>query len=143
MTATTVLKPIECNWCGEQKLHVYRSNAFENFEIMWCPKCGALKDGQWKEADRHRNMRFRRDFLIMLAITFTVLGSLIYGSYLSHKRKEVKKVNDVHVQRYADPEQVGYQGWIEPADRSWIVFVDLDGKPSLFDKRDANGAVVA
>lgn len=42
---------------------------------------------------------------------------------------------------YADPAAVGWQGWIEPADRSWIAFVDLDGRAVFFLGRDPTGAV--
>ena len=33
-------------------------------------------------------------------------------------------------------------GWVEPADRSWIVFVARDGKALFFGQRDETGAVV-
>lgn len=62
----------------------------------------------------------------------------------SHRRlrwKEVMRVQNIEVGRYEQPEAVGYQGWIEPADRSWIVFIDLDGKPVVFDSRTDSGAV--
>lgn len=36
----------------------------------------------------------------------------------------------------------GYDGWVEPEDRSWILFWDTDGKPELFTMRDENGAVI-
>ncbi len=49
---------------------------------------------------------------------------------------------DIHVGRYDHPAEVGYQGWIEPGDRSWVMFVDLDGRPVVFLDRDlATGAV--
>jgi len=35
-----------------------------------------------------------------------------------------------------------WQGWIEPEDRSWIMFVDGEGKPVVFLNRDADGAVI-
>jgi hypothetical protein len=36
-----------------------------------------------------------------------------------------------------------WAGWIEPADRSWIIYTDADGKPSLyFAAREADGAVI-
>ena len=50
-------------------------------------------------------------------------------------------MNDVQVHRYE--QSCGFQGWIEPADRSWIVFVTDDGRPVLFDQRDlVTGAVL-
>lgn len=36
-----------------------------------------------------------------------------------------------------------WQGWIEPDDRSWIAFIDMDGKPTFFLNRDpVTGAVL-
>lgn len=43
---------------------------------------------------------------------------------------------NVKVGRYKHPDKVGWQGWIEPDDLSWIAFVDLDGKPVIFLDRD-------
>lgn len=43
---------------------------------------------------------------------------------------------------YENPENVGFRGWAEPEDGSWIVFVRLDGSPVLFSKREPSGAVV-
>jgi hypothetical protein len=50
-------------------------------------------------------------------------------------------VQNVVVGRYDHPEAVGFLGWVEPEDRSWVVFVALDGKPVLFAERDSTGAV--
>jgi hypothetical protein len=51
-------------------------------------------------------------------------------------------VKDIKVTRY-----VGSKTWagaIEPADRSWIAFIDLEGKPTFFLNRDlVTGAVVS
>jgi hypothetical protein len=49
-------------------------------------------------------------------------------------------MSNISVHRYG--EDVGYIGWIEPNDRSWIVFVNDDGKPELFGRRDADGGVI-
>lgn len=35
-----------------------------------------------------------------------------------------------------------WQGWIEPEDRSWIVFVEHDGTPHVFLNRDEAGGVI-
>lgn len=36
-----------------------------------------------------------------------------------------------------------YAGWIEPADGSWIIYLDADGRPSVYyAERDADGAVL-
>lgn len=51
-------------------------------------------------------------------------------------------MQNVTVHRYQNPEAVGWQGYIEPADRSWIVFVALDGTPVLFPARGADGATL-
>lgn len=42
---------------------------------------------------------------------------------------------------YSNPESVGFLGWIEPADKSSITFVALDGTETHFPRRDATGAV--
>lgn len=50
---------------------------------------------------------------------------------------------NIHVGRYTNPEtRKYYQGWIEPDDRSWIAFIDADGKPQFFLDRDPDGAVI-
>lgn len=49
-------------------------------------------------------------------------------------------MSNVSVHRYG--EDVGYAGWIEPDDRSWIVFITDDNKPELFARRDATGGVL-
>jgi hypothetical protein len=36
-----------------------------------------------------------------------------------------------------------YAGWVEPADKSWIIYTDADGTPTLFfAAREADGAVI-
>ena len=42
----------------------------------------------------------------------------------------------IKVSRYPDPKAVGYAGWIEPADKTWIAFIDLGGAPTFFLHRD-------
>ena len=50
---------------------------------------------------------------------------------------------NIIVGRYAHPESHGYQGWIEPEDLSWIMYVRLDGSPQVFLNRDPiTGAVI-
>jgi hypothetical protein len=50
-------------------------------------------------------------------------------------------VVNISVGRYST--EVGYQGWLEPEDRSWIMFVQGDGTPQVFLNRDPlTGAVV-
>lgn len=47
----------------------------------------------------------------------------------------------IHVARYSHPGH-GYVGWIEPEDRSWLLFVAADGPPVLMlpvDQTDAEG----
>ena len=39
--------------------------------------------------------------------------------------------------------ETGYQGWIEPEDRSWIIYVADDGSLEVFLQRDPEtGAVL-
>lgn len=48
---------------------------------------------------------------------------------------------NITVGRYDDPEPVGYSGWAEPENKAWILFVDSDCKPVLFDRDPVTGAV--
>ena len=54
-------------------------------------------------------------------------------------------MQNITVHRYANPEtQKFWQGFIEPDDRGWIMFVDAGGHVSLFDDRDPEtGAVIS
>lgn len=39
--------------------------------------------------------------------------------------------------------ETGYRGWVEPADKSWILFVRDDGTPELYTNRDPEtGALI-
>lgn len=50
-------------------------------------------------------------------------------------------MGNIHVHRYAPGGD--YQGWIEPDDKSWIAFIDRDGRPTFFLHRDPEtGAVI-
>jgi hypothetical protein len=52
-------------------------------------------------------------------------------------------MQNIKVTRYADPKATGWAGYIEPADKSWIGFVGIDGRPILFLSRDpGTGAVL-
>lgn len=52
-------------------------------------------------------------------------------------------MGNITVGRYDKPADVGYQGWIEPDDRSWVAFVADDGAPVVFLSRDpGTGAVL-
>lgn len=48
----------------------------------------------------------------------------------------------IKVTRYTDPAAVGWAGYIEPEDESWIAFIGLDGVPVVFLSRSATGAVL-
>jgi hypothetical protein len=48
----------------------------------------------------------------------------------------------IKVTRYSDPLAVGWAGYIEPEDGSWIAFIGLDGRPVFFLNRDPAGAVL-
>ena len=51
-------------------------------------------------------------------------------------------MGNITVGRYDDPASVGYVGWLEPEDRTWIMFVKADGTPQVFLDRDpVTGAV--
>ena len=52
-------------------------------------------------------------------------------------------MGNIKVGRYSNLEtRKFWQGWIEPEDLSWIVFIDAAGKPTVFLDRDpVTGAV--
>lgn len=64
------------------------------------------------------------------------------GTFDSIPRRGGDNVQRVSVGRYEQPDEVGWRGWVEPEDKSWIVFVPVDGPPLLFSQRDSSGAVV-
>lgn len=35
-----------------------------------------------------------------------------------------------------------WEGWVEPEDRSWIIFFDTEGNPTVWLHRDENGGVI-
>jgi hypothetical protein len=45
-------------------------------------------------------------------------------------------MGNITVGRYDRPGSTGYQGWVEPEDRSWVMFVRNDGSPVVFLDRD-------
>ena len=53
-------------------------------------------------------------------------------------------MQNIVVKRYSNPEtRKHWQGWIEPADASWILFIDTEGRTTMYDKRDQDtGAVI-
>jgi len=51
-------------------------------------------------------------------------------------------MKDIHVGRYDNPADIGWQGWIEPDDRTWIMFVADDGTPVVFLDRDPETGAV-
>lgn len=54
-------------------------------------------------------------------------------------------MGNITVTRYPDPAAAGgWDGYIEPGDKAWIVFVRQDGPPVMFTDRDpVTGAVIA
>ena len=51
---------------------------------------------------------------------------------------------NIRVSRYTEPKKVaGWAGYIEPEDRSWIIFVHSDGQVRAYLSRDpTTGAVL-
>lgn len=45
-------------------------------------------------------------------------------------------MQNIHVKRYEDA-SAGYQGSVEPEDRSWVLFIATDGTPSLWRRVEA------
>lgn len=51
-------------------------------------------------------------------------------------------MQNIQVHRYSEKTE-GWQGYIEPDDLSWIIFVDSEGHVFLYDQRDPEtGAVI-
>ena len=46
-------------------------------------------------------------------------------------------MQNIHVNRYQQP-AAGFDGTIEPEDRSWILWVAVDGTPSLWVAKETN-----
>jgi hypothetical protein len=46
------------------------------------------------------------------------------------------KLSCIKVGRYAEPLKVGWLGWLEDAEKTWIAYIDLNGRPRFFLKRD-------
>jgi len=62
------------------------------------------------------------------------------------RRKEVNRMSSITVGRYAEGEAVtaegeGWSGWVEPEDRTWILFLDNRNRPHLYRRDPATGAV--
>lgn len=53
-------------------------------------------------------------------------------------------MSNLTIARYDESvHKIGYSGYIEPEDRSWIIYLDTDGKPSrYYPQRDNDGAVI-
>lgn len=51
-------------------------------------------------------------------------------------------MGNITVTRYPKPADVGWQGYIEPDDRSWIAFIAMDGHPVFFLDRDPETGAV-
>jgi hypothetical protein len=48
----------------------------------------------------------------------------------------------IKIERYDDPKAIGYQGYVEPEDRSWILYVENDGAPLFYPHRAEDGGVL-
>lgn len=52
-------------------------------------------------------------------------------------------MENIVIGRYEFPDSTGYQGWIEPKDKTWIIYVNVDGSLVAYMNRDPEtGAVV-
>lgn len=52
-------------------------------------------------------------------------------------------MQNITVGRYQHPTtRQHWQGWIEPEDRSWIMFIRADGAPIVYLDRDPDGAII-
>jgi hypothetical protein len=50
-------------------------------------------------------------------------------------------MDTITIKRY-DSTTAGYQGYIEPADRSWVLYIGVDGSPLFYPHRGADGGVL-
>lgn len=41
-------------------------------------------------------------------------------------------MQNIHVRRYQTPSPGGFQGSVEPEDRSWVIFIDKDGHATFW-----------
>lgn len=58
-------------------------------------------------------------------------------------KKQQKAMPRIKIRRYNSELQDHWLGWIEPEDKSWILFIDAEEKPVFFGKRDPEtGAVI-
>jgi hypothetical protein len=52
-------------------------------------------------------------------------------------------MQNISVTRHPNPKDVGWAGYIQPEDRSWIAFIGRDGRPMFFLNRDPEtGAIL-
>jgi hypothetical protein len=53
-------------------------------------------------------------------------------------------MQNLTVGRYIEPSvMTSYKGWIEPEDRSWIIFLDAEGMPVMYwRERGDDGSVI-
>ena len=50
-------------------------------------------------------------------------------------------MQNIHVRRYQQPAPGGYQGTVEPEDRSWIVFIDKDGHATFWRRGELDAPI--
>ena len=73
----------------------------------------------------------------------SAMQNIIIGRYADRMDSDGQRGNPLAVARAETPCQ-DYLGWVEPEDRSWIVFVRDDHAPEVYLDRDpATGAVLA
>lgn len=49
-------------------------------------------------------------------------------------------MQNIHIKRYEPTQGTGFQGCIEPEDRSWVVFLDAAGRPTLWHRVEGTGS---
>lgn len=52
------------------------------------------------------------------------------------------KLSRIRVGRYAQPQKVGWLGWIEDEEKTWVAYIDLEGRPRFYLDRNDSGAVL-
>jgi hypothetical protein len=49
---------------------------------------------------------------------------------------------NIHIGHYDNSQGIGYDGWIEPDDLSWIIFVTTGGDLTIWMEREPTGGVI-
>lgn len=110
-----------------------------------------LQSAMWGVRNGHTRSRptccgtifHSRDIYSGMSRDATDTHNISAGMRPSTKTKETHMAN-IKIGRYAHPSiSDEWSGWGEPEDRSWIIWLNADGKPALYyPERDSGGGVI-